>query len=272
MSGLVFATGPMHLDEDGDDLREELGAALSEAVGEPIEVVADRSYGALIERIVGNRCAIAWTPPALFVRAHQAGAIGPVLRAERFTGGRYQGAIFVRDDAPITEPAHLSGRAIAWVDRDSCAGYLFPRLALRNAGLDPDASFRSESFLESHSRVVRAVAAGSVDAGATYVQLANPDDPNEGIAVAGWTAFAEAKSMRAVLVSASIPSDAVCVSAAIAPAVQEVLRDRLASFHARPKGARLLRAMLNADRLVAGSASDYAPVRAALAAEGVVRE
>lgn len=271
MSGLVFVTGPVHLDEDGDDLRMECAAALTEAVGEPIEIVAERSYGALLERILAGRFAVAWAPPALFVRAQEARAFGEVLRAERFTGGRYQGAVFVREGSPIATAADLAGKSIAWVDRDSCGGYLFPRLALRTAGLDPDACFRSESFLESHSRVVRAVAAGSVDAGATHVQLADADAPEKGIAVAGWTAFAEARSMRAVLVSPSIPSDAVCLGASVPAGLQEVLGERLASFHTRPKGARLLRALLNADRLAVGSASDYAPVREALAAEGVVR-
>lgn len=264
----VFATGPVHLDEDGDDLRSELGAALSDAIGQPVEVQAERSYSALLERVLARTVTIAWMPPALFVRAHAAGALGSVLRAERFSGGRYQGALFVRSGSAIRVPRDLTGARIAWVDRDSCAGYLFPRLAVREQDMDPDSCFGSESFLESHSRVVRAVESGAVDVGATYVQLVDPDDVSKGIAVAGWTAFADARSMRAVLVSPSIPSDAVCLASGLTPEIEALLRERLSSFHARPKGARLLRAMLNADRLAIGAAEDYAPVRVALSAEG----
>ncbi len=268
--GLVFATGPVHLDEDGDDLRAELGAALSEAIGETIVLQAERTYTALLDRVLARTCTIAWVPPALFVRAHTAGALLAVSRAERFASGSYQGALFVREDAPFSDAASLRGARVAWVDRDSCAGYLFPRLALRTAGIDPDDCFSAESFVLSHSRVVRAVATGAADVGATYVQLADAGDPAKGIAVAGWTAFADAHAMRAVSISASIPSDAVCIGAHVEPAVAESIRSGLSGFHSRPNGARLLRAMLNADRLVPGAPEDYAPVRAALVAEGLI--
>src|SRR5262245_33666977 len=201
----VFATGPVHLDEDGDDLRTDLGRALSDALGEPIELEATKSYGELRELVLAKTVQLAWMPPALFVRAHAAGAVGDVLRAERFAGGRYQGAIFVRDGSPFRALEDLKGARIAWVDRDSCAGYLFPRLALRSRGMDPDAFFSAAEMLESHSRVVRAVASGAADAGATYVELADPADPEKGLSLAGWSAFAERKAMRPLLVSESIP-------------------------------------------------------------------
>lgn len=270
MSALVFATGPVHLDEDGDDLRADLGAALSEALDARIEVRAEASYAALRDRVLAREVALAWLPPALYVKTQRAGAIGAVLRAERLAGASYQGAIFVRDDAAVHAASELAGKRIAWVDPDSCAGYLFPRLALRSAGLDPDACFASESFLESHSLVVGAVASGACDAGATYVQLAEASDPGKGLAIAGWTAFADASSMRAVIVSASIPSDAVCIGAAVAGDVREKWRVVLGSAHGQPTMSLLLKAMLGADRLTPGAPDDYAPVRDALAAEGAL--
>lgn len=271
MSARVFATGPVHLDEDGDDLRADLGAALSEVLDARIEVQAERSYAALRERVLARDVALAWLPPALYVKTQEAGAIGAVLRAERFAGASYQGALFVREDAAARSVSDLRALKVAWVDRDSCAGYLFPRLAVRAAGMDPDSCFGSESFLESHARVVRAVASGACDVGATYVQLADPRAPEKGLAIAGWTAFAEASSLREVIVSPSIPSDAVCIGAAIPGEVRETWRVALGSVHGQPRVARLLRAMLGADRLTPGAPSDYAPVREALAAEGEIR-
>jgi phosphonate transport system substrate-binding protein len=260
----VFATGPVHLDEDGEDLRRDVGRALSDALGEAISVEAAPSYAHLRELVVAKKVAIAWMPPALFVRAHAAGAIGDVLRAERFGGGTYQGAIFVRDGSPFWKIEDLRGARMAWVDRDSCAGYLFPRLALREKGIDPDAYFASSALLESHSRVVRAVAQGTADAGATYVELADASDPDKGLTIAGWSAFAERKAMRPVLVSRSIPSDAICIGASVDAPRRAAWREKLAAFHLRPGGARLLRALLGSDRLAAGDPADYAPVRAAL--------
>ncbi|UJR84936.1 phosphate/phosphite/phosphonate ABC transporter substrate-binding protein [Sandaracinus amylolyticus] len=271
MGSLAFVTGPVHLDEEGDDLRADLGAALSEALGASIVVESERSYTALRDRVIARDAALAWLPPALFVRANEAGAVGAVMRAERFAGARYQGAIFVREESNATRAEDLRGMRVAWVDRDSCAGYLFPRLALRDCGLDPDACFGSETFTDSHARVVAAVAAGAVEAGATYVQLSDPERPSRGLAIAGWTAFAATRSMRAVVVSASIPSDAVCIGASVPDEVRTRWIEKLRAAHALPRVSRLLRAMLGADRLAPGTAEDYAPVREALLAEGALR-
>nr|MDQ3037963.1 PhnD/SsuA/transferrin family substrate-binding protein [Myxococcota bacterium] len=268
MSALVFATGPVHLDEDGDDLRADLGEALSHALDAHIEVRAETSYAALRERVLAREIALAWLPPALYVKTQRAGAIGAVLRAERLAGASYQGAIFVREDSALRSASDLAGKRVAWVDPDSCAGYLFPRLALRAAGIDPDGCFASETFLESHSLVVGAVASGTCDAGATHVQLADASEPSKGLAIAGWTAFAEASSMRAIVVSPSIPSDAVCIGAAVPGEVREKWRVALGSVHGQPSMSLLLRAMLGVDRLTPGAPDDYAPVRDALAAEG----
>ena len=270
MGSLAFATGPLHLDEDGDDLRADLGAALSEALGAHVVVSAERSYAALRERVISGGAALAWLPPVLYVRAHEQGAIGAVLRAARSAGGGYQGAIFVREDSRVRSAEDLRGVRVAWVDRDSCAGYLFPRIALRDAGIDPDACFRSETFAESHARVVAAVASGGVEAGATHVQVQDPAHPERGLALAGWAAFADPRAMRAVVVSASIPCDTVCVGAGLPAEERARFVTRLSRAHEQPLLSQLLRAMLGADRLTPGSPEDYRPVRSALVAEGAL--
>jgi phosphate/phosphite/phosphonate ABC transporter binding protein len=264
---LRCSTGPVFLDEDGDELRTELGAALGTALGEPVEVRAEASYAALLERVLAGETALAWVPPAIFVRAHAAGVLPALLRAERAGGDHYRSAIFVRSDGPIERPLDLRGKRMAWVDRHSCAGYLFPRLALRRAGIDPKTCFSSEIFFASHARVVHAVLTGTADAGATFVQLDDRSDPERGLALAGWTAWAPPRSMRPVLVSDPIPSDAIGIGISVPPGRREEIRDVLAHFHERPVGLRLLRALLGAERLVPASADDYAPVRAALESE-----
>ncbi len=265
MATLRFVTGPVHLDEDGEDLRHELGAALGDALGRPVEVVAEKSYAELAESVKGREADLAWLPPVLFVRAHDAGAIAAVLAADRgHAGGAYQGAIFVRSDAPIADAASLRGSRVAWVDRDSSAGYLFPRVALRDAGLDPSALFSSESFAKSHSKSVRAVLSGDADAGATFVQLVDPSDPARGIAIAGWTGFAPTDALRAVVVSPSIPGDTVCVLAGVPDGAQ--IAEALARFATQPAGQALLTRLMGASRLVKADPSEYDVVRRALEA------
>ncbi len=63
----------------------------------------------------------------------------------------------------LTDLDALAGKRVAWVDRDSCAGYLFPKLELLERGRPPDSLFVGQCFLESHIRVVRAVRDGEAE-------------------------------------------------------------------------------------------------------------
>lgn len=264
MMGLRFVTGPMHLDAGGAQLRRELGNVLADLLRMPVEVSAEESYAALEARVQQRGAELCWLPPALFVRAHDAGVVAHTLRPARNAAGVYQGALFVKSDGPIRTAADLSGARVAWVDRSSCAGYLFPRLALAEHGIAPTSLFAAESFLESHGRVVRAVLRGEADVGATFVQLADENDPARGIAITGWTGYTQTKTLRAVLVSGSIPSDPVCVVAG-APQPERIAA-ALAELHAIPGASALLRRLLSSDRLEPAPVSDYEVVRRALRA------
>jgi phosphonate transport system substrate-binding protein len=268
MDRLVFATGPVHLDEEGEDLRRDVARLMSEKLGRKVEFTVEPSYAMLLARIVGREVDLAWTPPALYVKAGR--SVHATLRAERFAGGLYQGAIFVREGSRITSPEQLRGRRVAWVDQQSCAGYLFPRAALREAGLDPDDCFASEMFAQSHARVVQLVMDGTVDAGATYVQLNDPRDSSKGMHITGWTAFVDARAMRALAVSASIPADTICVTQRVDEEEARRLTEELAQFHTLPRAARMLRTMFGCDRFAVATALEYAPVRRAMLDEGML--
>lgn len=272
---LVFATGPVQLDEDGKHLRRELGRALTELLEVPVEVHAEKSYGALAERVSTGEASIAWLPPATFVRALSAGTIQDVLSAERVSGSAYQAALFVRADAPFQTLESLRGKSVAWVDKDSCAGFLFPALELRTQGFALSALFAQQSFLESHARVVRAVNNGDVDAGATYVQLHGVTDSapslesvqtelSSKLALVGWAPFVAPSAMRPLLVSRSIPSDALCITNAVPSPLRETLLRYLLSTSANAKLSRLFRGLMNADRFVVRTPETYEAVRTAM--------
>ncbi|MFN7699278.1 MAG: phosphate/phosphite/phosphonate ABC transporter substrate-binding protein [Deltaproteobacteria bacterium] len=279
-STLTFATGPVQLDDDGAHLRRELGRALSEALGASIEVVAEASYTSLSERVMRGEAALAWLPPATFVRASEGGTVERVFSSERAYGARYQAALFVRADGPVTDLDALVGKRVAWVDRDSCAGYLFPKLELLERGRPPDSLFVSQRFLESHMRVVRAVRDGEVDAGATFVQLRGaesrpsrppglePADLAQAFALVGWAPFVSPAAMRALLVSRAIPADALCTTGALPDSMREATVALLSSVPERPKLARLFRGLMNADRFVPTDTAVYEPVRRAMLEAG----
>lgn len=275
---VTFATGPVQLDEDGEHLRRQLGAALSDALGVEVQLIAERSYSALAERVVRGDAALAWLPPATFVRASEGAMIEQVLSSERAFGARYQAAIFVRADGPIEDLEGLAGKRMAWVDRDSCAGYLFPKLELTERGQPPDRLFAEQHFLQSHLRVVRAVRDGELEAGATFVQLrttevrasrppsleAAAEDLAESLALVGWAPFVPPAAMRALLVSRAIPADALCLTRALPSGLRERVNEVLLGAGEKPRLARLFRGLMNADRFVPSDAAAYEPVLRAM--------
>jgi phosphonate transport system substrate-binding protein len=264
VSDIELVTGPLHLDEDGEQLRAELGRELGNALGAVVHVRAEESYGELTREVTDGRADLAWLPPAPFVRAQQARAIARVLQVERGRGASYRAALFVAEGSARRTPEELRGAKVAWVDRDSAAGFLFPRLALRKRGLDPRGLFASESLMGSHARVVRAVRDGEADVGATHVQLASEDAPTGPLGLVGWVPYLPHGAMRAVLVTAPIPADAVVVTTRVPEAYVDAVAQVLARAHETPKLAAALQAMMGASKLVRCEPSHYDAVRDAM--------
>jgi len=144
-----------------------LVAHVSEALGIPVELVSSGSYGELVAAITEERVDVALLSPVSYVQAR---AIQPALhlaaRAISQGSPEYSSYIIVRRDDPAHTLADLRGRRMAWVDRLSGSGYLYPRHVLRQAGLDPERMFASAQFYGTHEAAMAALLRGEVDAAA----------------------------------------------------------------------------------------------------------
>lgn len=79
----------------------------------------------------------------------------------------YQSYLIVPDaDHHTRTILDLEGKLFAYSDPDSNSGFLVPQSQLRLHGVDPDTFFKKSFFTWAHQKVVEAVAAGVVDAGA----------------------------------------------------------------------------------------------------------
>jgi phosphonate transport system substrate-binding protein len=267
-------------------LRRTFADAMGEALGTEVVTVVASSYaelGGLIER---SEAQVAWLPPAVYVAAADRAGVHLVAGAVRAGSRSFRGALFVRADAPWSDVAELRNTRIAWVDRHSCAGYLFPRLALGRMGIDANSFFREELLFESHSAVARAVVVGHADVGATFVSDTSSGDsrrPADGARgsirpepmaaggdaprkhrVSGWTFEVAPDAMRELLVTDPIPSDTICA----APALDARTLDRIGSFffglHA-PGSHDVLQNLFGVDRFVESTPDEYEVVRSAMA-------
>jgi phosphonate transport system substrate-binding protein len=229
-------------------MRAHAESALARAAGSHALLIVTHTYGDLLQKLLRDEVDLAWLPPVFCVRAIERGAT-LLLGCVRASAKVYHGAIFVRSASARVKPADLRGARVGWVDADSCSGYLFPRLALTEEGLDPQTLFTEERMLGSHAAVIEAVAKGSVDCGATF-------------------AAGIGNGMRTVVTSAPIPSDAVCASPSMDRARRDALGSALAEMHRWTDGALALRELFDVARLEPALPRHYDMVRRAIAGTG----
>jgi len=128
------------------------------------------TYKDLVDECERGELAIAWVPPIATAKLRSRGTVTVLALPLRRGAVCYRAALITRPEGPASL-ADLKGTSIGWVDRESCSGYVMPRLFLAASSLDPRTLFSSETFLGSHSAVVDAVVARRVQVGATFCSV-----------------------------------------------------------------------------------------------------
>jgi len=259
VTALTFAMGPVHLDAEGEALRAELARCLGERLAREVVVVATPTYAELALGMSAGNTELAWMSPALFVRSESGGRIRLVAAVERSHGEGYRGVLFVPAESTVEKAEDLAGARVAWVDRDSCAGHLFVRLALRQMGLEPSEFFGEERFVGSHGGAVRAVIQGEVDCAATHARTKPGTDE---VMFAAYHPYARQRAMRPIVVSPAIPPDVICASAQLDPDALDDIRQVL--LHLHETHGELVDEVFSGPRLVGARTVDYDPVRVAM--------
>jgi phosphonate transport system substrate-binding protein len=140
---------------------------------------------------------------------------------------------------------------MAFVDRATTAGYVFPLAWLREQGIRSGEKFFGESwFTGSHDAAITAVLDRQADVGAAKhsvldrVRLEDPRVDRELLILAS---------------SPSVPSNGLCVRRDMEDSLREALRRALLGLQADPEGASVLR-QFGALQFIETTAADYAPV------------
>jgi phosphonate transport system substrate-binding protein len=252
---LTFAVVSSVADAEGHllNLCDELSGALFRLI-QP-RVLA--SYAALRDEVEAGRAAIAWAPPRVAIDLEDAGLASIDLCSVRGGQVAYHAALFTRHASPVETLADLRGRSAAWVDADSAAGYLFPRLAIAAAGLEPAGLFGEERFLGTHARVADAVLAGEADVGGTYLSL---DPVTERPISAGWLEAGAGINGALILAQAGpIPSDTIVFSRRLPPDQKAEIVEQVLALP-----AALLGPILGAEGLARARASHFEVLREAV--------
>jgi phosphonate transport system substrate-binding protein len=168
---LRYAFTPQAEQLQGGGLRADLMVKyLQKQLHMPVEVVRVEGYGPSIEAMRAEKVdMISGSSLTYILAAQKAGAQAIVARGNPDgTIGGYRSVIAVPKNSPIRSmadlKAHAKGIVFAFAEPASTSGYLYPRVGLQNAGINPDTDFKKVVFTGDHLATVMTVEAGKVDA------------------------------------------------------------------------------------------------------------
>ncbi|MDF0602901.1 PhnD/SsuA/transferrin family substrate-binding protein [Psychromarinibacter sp. C21-152] len=189
-----FGLTPVFLDNDANVI-ERLRTALSDAKGDPIDLIQRRTYQEITASLLDGSVDAAWICGYPFLQHRDRLALlgVPVWRGRP----QYQSYLIVRAEDQAKALADLRGGIHAFSDPNSNSGYLVTASDLARMDETPERFFSRAIFTYGHRNVVRAVAdgltrSGSVD-GYVWEALASVEPsltaPTRIVAKSEWLGF-----------------------------------------------------------------------------------
>ena len=186
-------------------------------------------------------------------------ATGLLVLSQRKGRITYDTAVVVRADSPYEKLEDLKGESMAWVDRESASGFIFPAAEIIRRLGPLDEVLSRQHFHGSHRDVCEAVANGWASAGATF---AVRDDDGK-LVGSGWIELLpdRADEFRSIAFLGPIPGDNVAHRPGLPSNLTEQLIGVLSRLHETDDGKSLLWEMFGAEAFARGDLDLYVPVR-----------
>lgn len=229
-----------------------LGDYLSKKTGIPVEFTILSRYGNILESFTTEKMDGAFFGSFTGALAIQKLGVSPLARPVNLDNtSTYQGYLFVRKNSGIRSAADMKGKKMAFVEKATTAGYIFPRAYLRENGItNVDSYFGEHFFTGSHDAAVLAVLNRKADIGAAKhsiydrVRKENQRVDQELVILAK---------------SPTVPSNGLCVRKNLAADIRKKLKDALLSLSTEPEG-KLVLEQFGALRFIETTPEDYKPV------------
>ncbi|MFD2616340.1 phosphate/phosphite/phosphonate ABC transporter substrate-binding protein [Terrilactibacillus laevilacticus] len=219
-----------------------LAKLLQKRLGIPVKVTVTTDYNSIVEAMGHNKMDIGFLPPTDYVLAHDKGYADVLLQAERFgvnpKDGKstnekvdyYYSGMLVRNDSGIKSIKDLKGKKIGWQDTTSTAGYVFPAVTMKKAGIDPQKDVTGVT-LQGHDKGVLAVLNKDVDAAPVFVDARNivaAEYPN---------VF---KDTHYIFQTAKIPNDTISVRPDMSSKWKKKISDAFVDIGNDPEGNKII--------------------------------
>ncbi|HDH02584.1 MAG TPA: phosphate/phosphite/phosphonate ABC transporter substrate-binding protein, partial [Nitrospirae bacterium] len=229
-----------------------LAGYLSEKTGIRVRLTILSRYGDIIDRFVQRGLDGAFFGDLTGALAIEKLDIEPLVRPVNLDGSTYSyGYIIVRKDSGIKTVADMQGKVLAFVDRATVTGYLFPLSYFRSHGVENLNDFFSEFyFTGSHDSSVYAVLDGRADIGciknSIYHNLVSRDPTIK-------------SELRIIARSPLMPESTLCLRKDLPEDMKKMIKEVLLTMDRNEEGRKIL-AKLRAKRFIEASVEDFKPV------------
>ena len=185
----AFAQGVLRVSAMPDEAPTELqrkftplGDYLKKETGLDVQFTPVTDYAAVVEGLATNKIDLAWLGGFTFVQAklRTEGQAQPIV--QRAEDEKFTSRFIVPIDSPAKTLADLKGKNFAFGAPSSTSGHLMPRFFLQQAGIKPDADFKTVAFSGAHDATVAFVASGRAEGGvlnaSVWDKLVEAGNPN----------------------------------------------------------------------------------------------
>ncbi len=238
-----------------------LGQYLTHKTGVPVEFTILSRYGNILESFTAEKMDAAFFGSFTGALAIQKLGVVPLARPVNLDNtSSYRGYIFVRKDSGIGTIKDMKGKRMAFVEKATTAGYIFPLAWMRENGVpSPDGFFSEYFFTGSHDAAINSVLNRKADVGAAKHSIydrVRKEDPRVD------------KDLVILAVSPWVPSNGLCVRKDLGDDMRKKLKDALLGLDQDPAGKQVLE-QFGAVKFIETTAQDYDPVFRLVAQAGI---
>ncbi len=229
-----------------------LGEHLTKKTGVVVEFTILSRYGNIIDRFATEKMDGAFFGSFTGALAIKRLGVIPLARPVNLDGSStYHGYLFVRKDSGIKSVVEMKSKKMAYVDKATTAGYLFPLAYLKENGITDTDHFFSETFFAgSHDAAINAVLARKADVGAAKHSVYDREikhDPRV------------ERELIILAKSPQVPSNGLCVRKGLNESLKNKLKSVLLNLDKDPDGKAVLE-QFGALKFIETTANDYQPV------------
>lgn len=238
-----------------------LGEHLSKKTGLKVEFTILSRYGNIIDHFNAEKMDGAFFGSLTGALAIRKLGVVPLARPVNPDGSStYHGYLFVRKDSGIKGVKEMKNKTMAYVDKTTSAGYLFPLAYLKDNGIaNPGRFFRTSFFSGSHDAAVSAVLNRKADIGAAkhsiYEQMRKADPRID-------------RELTILAESGQMPSNGLCVRKDLDDTLKMKLKSVLLNLHLEDDGKQVLK-QFGVIKFIETTSDDYQPVFEMAAKAGI---